>query len=76
MPEVPAVTTESRLDWLEELIPGDCGSMNVLILFSEAEGEVRLVPRLTLHVGHNLTKREMSSLGTLGRSACGKESSD
>lgn len=32
---------------------------------SDAEGDMRAVPRRTLQVGQSLTKRDMSSLGTL-----------
>lgn len=54
-----------ELGW-EKISGGDCMSMySKAEQLSDTVEDVREVPRRTLQVGHSLTKRDMSSFGTL-----------
>ena len=61
------VATESRRD-PGEPVSGDREKSSIDL--SDAAGEARLAPLRTWHVGQSLTKREMSSLGTLSCGQC------
>lgn len=59
------VATEPRRD-AGDMVSGECKYSSGL--FSDTGGEFLPAPRRTWHVGHSLTNREISSLGTLSSS--------
>lgn len=66
MSELWRVMIESRRESGGESISGDCGTVKDFgDDMVEPGGVMRVLPRRILQVGQSLTKREMSSFGTL-----------